>query len=62
MIRNLEPMLEGLVAAGWAARFHLYILSDTSDAEVAATEETRFAAFASRLCATGSRSPIAAAR
>ena len=32
MIRNLEPMLAGLDAAGCGARFHLYVLSDTSDA------------------------------
>ena len=32
MIRNLEPMLAGLDAAGCGARFSLYVLSDTSDA------------------------------
>ena len=32
MIRNLEPMLAGLDAAGCGERFHLYVLSDTSDA------------------------------
>ena len=30
MIRNLEPMLAGLDAAGCGERFHLYVLSDTS--------------------------------
>ena len=35
MIRNLEPMLAGLDAAGCGERFHLYVLSDTSDAEIA---------------------------
>ena len=28
MIRNLEPMLAGLDAAGYGERFHLYVLSD----------------------------------
>ena len=48
MIRNLEPMLAGLDAAGCGERFHLYVLSDTSDAEIAASEEACFAALASR--------------
>ncbi len=30
--RLLEPMLEGLSAAGVAEHFHVYVLSDTSDA------------------------------
>src|SRR4051812_3242479 len=41
-IRNLAPMLEGLCASGYAERFHLYILSDTSDAEFAVREEAQF--------------------
>ena len=48
MIRNVEPMLAGLGAAGCGARFHLYVLSDTSDAEIARNEESCFAALASR--------------
>ena len=48
MIRNIEPMLAGLDAAGCAERFHLYILSDTSDAGIAAGEEASFAALTSR--------------
>ena len=48
MIRNVEPMLAGLDAAGCGARFHLYVLSDTSDAEIARNEESCFAALASR--------------
>ena len=48
MIRNLEPMLAGLDAAGCGERFHLYVLSDTSDAEIAGSEEACFAALASR--------------
>jgi membrane glycosyltransferase len=48
MIRNLEPMLAGLDAAGSGERFHLYVLSDTSDAEIADREEASFAALISR--------------
>jgi membrane glycosyltransferase len=48
MIRNIEPMLAGLYAAGCAARFHLYVLSDTSDARIAASEQASFAALTSR--------------
>jgi membrane glycosyltransferase len=48
MIRNIEPMLAGLYAGGCAARFHLYVLSDTSDAQIAAGEEASFAALTSR--------------
>ena len=48
MIRNIEPMLAGLHASGCAARFHLYVLSDTSDAQIAAGEEACFAALTSR--------------
>jgi len=48
MIRNVEPMLAGLDAAGCGARFHLYVLSDTSDAEIASNEEKCFAALTSR--------------
>ena len=48
MIRNVEPMLAGLDAAGCGARFQLYVLSDTNDAEIASNEEMCFAALASR--------------
>ena len=48
MIRNLEPMLAGLDAAGCGERFHLYVLSDTSAADIAGSEETSFAALSSR--------------
>ena len=47
MVRNLEPTLAGLAAAGASDRFHVYVLSDTDDAGVAAKEEARFAALAS---------------
>jgi membrane glycosyltransferase len=48
MIRNLEPMLAGLDAAGLGERFRLYVLSDTSDAEIADHEEACFASLISR--------------
>jgi membrane glycosyltransferase len=44
--RLLEPMMEGLAARGVGERFHVYVLSDTSNAEIAAAESTRFAALA----------------
>ena len=43
IIRNLEPMLEGIHASGYGERFHLYLLSDTSDADLAV--ERRSAVF-----------------
>jgi membrane glycosyltransferase len=48
MVRNLEPMLAGLDAAGCGERFHLYVLSDTSDAAIAGSEEASFAALTLR--------------
>jgi membrane glycosyltransferase len=48
VIRNLEPTMNGLSAAGVGDRFHVYVLSDTNDAEVATIEEARFGALASR--------------
>ena len=42
IIRNLEPMLEGVHASGFGERFHLYLLSDTSDADLAVREEAVF--------------------
>ncbi len=50
MIRNLEPMLAGLDAAGCGERFNLYVLSDSSDADIASNEEACFAALTSRWC------------
>jgi membrane glycosyltransferase len=46
VIRNLDAMMRELAAAGVADRFHLYVLSDTSQADIAAVEETLFAALA----------------
>lgn len=48
MIRNLEPMLAGLATAGVGDRFHLYVLSDTSDIAIAAIEALRFGELATR--------------
>ena len=43
IIRNLEPMLEGIHASGYGERFHLYLLSDTNDADLVVREEALFA-------------------
>ena len=40
--RNLDAMMADIDAAGWAARFHVYILSDTSRPDVAAAERQTF--------------------
>jgi membrane glycosyltransferase len=48
VIRNIEPMMEGLVAAGVAQQFHVFILSDTNYPEIAEVEEPRFAALAAK--------------
>src|SRR6266566_4539037 len=46
VLRNLEPMLRGLAEAKVAGRFHVYVLSDTSDPTIATAEEERFGALA----------------
>jgi membrane glycosyltransferase len=46
VVRMLEPMMEGLAARGVGERFHVYVLSDTSEADTAAAEDARFAALA----------------
>ncbi len=48
IIRNLETMLEGLHASGHGERFHLYLLSDTSDTGLAAGEEALFSELIAR--------------
>jgi membrane glycosyltransferase len=48
VIRNLAPMLAGLAATGAGDRFHLYVLSDTSDPAVAAAEDQAFSALAAQ--------------
>jgi membrane glycosyltransferase len=42
VIRNLEPLIEGLVRAGVEQQFHVYILSDSSYPEVIDAEATQF--------------------
>ena len=49
-IRNLEPMLEGLFASGYGEHFHLYLLSDTNDAELAIGEEALFSELITTWC------------
>jgi membrane glycosyltransferase len=46
VIRNLDAMMRELSAAGFAARFHIYVLSDTSHDDIAALEAAGFAALA----------------
>jgi membrane glycosyltransferase len=44
--RLVEPMMAGLAARGVGERFHVYVLSDTSEPDIAAAEDARFAALA----------------
>ncbi len=46
VLRNLDTMMAELAAEGWAERFHVYILSDTSKADVAHREQRAFDALA----------------
>jgi membrane glycosyltransferase len=46
MIRNLQPMLADLEKSVLGACFHVYVLSDTSDPNIAAIEKERFTALA----------------
>jgi membrane glycosyltransferase len=48
LVRNLQPLLQGLLDAGVAGRFHTYILSDSSIPEVIAAEEALLGPFAER--------------
>jgi membrane glycosyltransferase len=48
VIRNIEPMMADLVAAGVADRFHVYVLSDTGDEDIATLEAVQFGALAER--------------
>jgi membrane glycosyltransferase len=48
VLRNLEAMLAGIAASGPPERFHLYILSDTSDTSTAAAERIQYGALADR--------------
>ncbi|MBV8751608.1 MAG: glucans biosynthesis glucosyltransferase MdoH [Hyphomicrobiales bacterium] len=46
VIRNIEPLMADLAAGGVGERFHLYVLSDTDQAAIAAQEDASFAALA----------------
>jgi membrane glycosyltransferase len=48
VIRNLDAMMRELEAAGAADQFHVYVLSDTSQDDIATLEEKDFAALAER--------------
>jgi membrane glycosyltransferase len=48
LIRNIEQMLDGIAAAGAGDRFHLYVLSDTGDSTIAASEDRLFGALAAQ--------------
>ena len=41
-IRNLTPLLQGLDAPGIGSHIHLYVLSDTTDENIAAQEQASF--------------------
>src|SRR5262249_51555385 len=45
-VRLPEPLVESLSARGVGERFHVYVLSDTNEADMAAAEDARFAALA----------------
>jgi membrane glycosyltransferase len=53
--RNLEWMLQGLVATGHADAFHLYLLSDTDEPAIAAAEAEVAAALSARF---GASTPV----
>jgi membrane glycosyltransferase len=48
VIRNLDAMMREIELSGAASRFHLYVLSDTGHADVAALEESGFNDLAAR--------------
>src|SRR2546423_13403211 len=48
IIRNIEPMMEGIAAAGVAQKFHVFILSDPNYPKIAAVGEQHSAALASQ--------------
>jgi membrane glycosyltransferase len=45
VLRNLQPLLDGLRTANVGSLFHVYILSDTNDPEILATEVASFVPF-----------------
>jgi membrane glycosyltransferase len=48
VVRHLQPLIEGLTARGVGDRFHVYVLSDTDNAETAAEEDRAFAALSAK--------------
>jgi membrane glycosyltransferase len=46
LIRNLRAMMDGIAATSDADAFHVYVLSDTSDAALTAAEDRDFSALA----------------
>jgi len=48
VIRNLDAMMREIDLAGAAAAFHLYVLSDTSQSDIASLEEAGFDALAAQ--------------
>jgi len=46
IVHLLEPMISGLAASDARDKFHFYVLSDSSDSDIVAAEESRFAALA----------------
>jgi membrane glycosyltransferase len=48
VVRNLDAMMREIDAAAVSDRFHLYVLSDTSQNDIASQEESGFAALASQ--------------
>ena len=50
--RNLRGLIAGLAGSGFGDRFHVYVLSDTSDVDIAAAEEARFALLKSEWAGT----------
>ncbi len=46
----LSPLLDRLATSGCADRFHFYVLSDTNKPDIAAAEQSHFAAMASKWC------------
>jgi membrane glycosyltransferase len=49
VVRNLKPLLDGLIVAGLADRFAVYLLSDSDAPALIDAEETRFTALAASL-------------
>ena len=48
LVRNLDAMMAGLAAAGPAADFHVYVLSDTNDPAIELDEQREFTKLAAR--------------